>query len=218
VSARQASVTDPGYENAAQQQQQRRMGQTLFSDWTPENAAAHEENVEVYSNCDEVELVLNGKPLGSKPLNADASPRNWPVAYEAGTLRAVGKNKGQVAATYELRTAGKPAKIVLTTDRETVRANWDGVAFVTARVTDENGVTVPSADAVVSFRASGPGVIAATDNADNASHESYQAAERHAYEGWAVALVKAKAAGEIEVRAEAAGLKAGLVKVQGVAR
>jgi beta-galactosidase len=66
VSAREVPPTDPGYETY------RRTVQTLFDDWTPPNSAAHDENVEVYSNCAGVELLLNGKSLGSKPLAADA--------------------------------------------------------------------------------------------------------------------------------------------------
>jgi beta-galactosidase len=57
-----ASPTDPGYEVAEQ-----RRTQTLFADWTPKNLGPHEENAEVYSNCDEVELFSNGKSLGSNP-------------------------------------------------------------------------------------------------------------------------------------------------------
>ncbi|MGH7783942.1 MAG: glycoside hydrolase family 2 protein, partial [Candidatus Binatia bacterium] len=78
-----SSPTDPGYEVAEQKRTQ-----TLFGDWTPKNHTAHEENVEVYSNCEEVELFLNGKSLGSKPKPADDSPRNWHVGFESGTIEA----------------------------------------------------------------------------------------------------------------------------------
>ena len=96
--------TDPGYEPAAQDVLRR--PQVLFADWTPKNLQPHEETVEVYSNCKEVELFLNGKSLGVKPLNADASPRMWKVAFAPGTLKAVARNNGKVVATDELRTAG----------------------------------------------------------------------------------------------------------------
>ncbi|HVQ37225.1 MAG TPA: glycoside hydrolase family 2 TIM barrel-domain containing protein, partial [Pyrinomonadaceae bacterium] len=89
VAPQPATPTDPGYEP------DQRRAQVLFSDWTPRNAAAHEENVEVYSNCDEVELLLNGKSLGTKPLARDASARNWKVPFEPGTLKAVARNAGR---------------------------------------------------------------------------------------------------------------------------
>lgn len=180
----------------------------LFADWTPTNRQPHTENVEVYSNCKEVELFLNGKSLGKKSINADASPRNWPVAFVPGTLKAVARNeKGRVAATYELRTAGPPAKIVLSADKTKIADEWDGVAEITARITDRRGITVPSAGNPVSFRISGPGAIAAVDNADNSSHESFQASERHAFQGRCVAFVKVTAAsGRIKISASADGL------------
>ncbi|PYS72810.1 MAG: glycoside hydrolase family 2 [Acidobacteria bacterium] len=80
--------TDPGYSPVPD-----RRPQVLFSDWTPRNRDTHEENIEVYSNCDEVELFLNGVSIGTQPRPADDSPRLWKVQYTPGTLQAVGRNK-----------------------------------------------------------------------------------------------------------------------------
>ncbi len=190
------AVVDPGYE-----QQARRAIQVLYSDWTPANTAPHDENVEVYSNCDQVELLLNGKSLGSKPLNANAAPRTWRVAYEPGMLEA---SCGQVS--YQLRTAGKPAKIVLKADRSRIGLGFDEVTTVTATVVDSNGVEVPSADQLIHFQITGPGVIAAVDNADIASHESFQASQRHAFQGQCIAVVRATSIGRILFSASAEGL------------
>jgi beta-galactosidase len=187
----------------------------LFSDWTPAGAAAHAENVEVYSNCEDVELVLNGKSLGSKPHPANDAARNWNVPFEPGTIRAIGKNKGQIVATHELRTAGKPAKLVLAADRSKLAPGWDDVVYVTASVVDENGVLVPGADQVVAFRATGPGVIAAVDSGSNSSHEPFQASERHAYQGQCLAIVKANAGtGRITVTATSPGLAAATLNIE----
>jgi beta-galactosidase len=192
-----------------------RRPQTTFADWTPKNSAPHDENVEVYSNCKEVELFLNGESLGVKPLNNDAAPRVWRVAYAPGTLKAVAKNDGAIVATDELHTAGEPAKIMLTPDAGTVADNWDGIVRVTATVVDKDGVVVPDADALVSFKISGPGVIAAVDNANNASHESFQASERHTFQGRCVAFVKATApSGKIILTASAPGLTGDLATIR----
>ena len=186
----------------------------LYSDWTPANAAAHAENVEVYSNCEEVELVLNGKSLGSKPRPADDAARVWNVPFEPGTIRAIGKNKGRIVAMHKLRTAGKAARIMLAADRTRLTADWDDVAYFTASVVDENGVLVPGADQLVTFRAAGPGVIAAVDSADNASHEPFQASERHAFRGQCLAIVKASVAGRIAVSATSPGLTGATVNIE----
>jgi beta-galactosidase len=210
VAASEHWATDPGYEAT-----ERRVRQTLLRDWTPRNAAAHEENVEVYSNCEQVELFLNDKSLGSQPLPADAAPRIWKVPFEAGTLRAVGKNQGKEAASDELRTAGKPAKIVLTADRPRLTTDWEDVGYVTAAITDEKGVQCPGAGDLVTFKLSGPGTIAAVDNGDPCSHEPFQASQRRASQGQCIAILKAGApGGKLTLTASAPGLADGTVSIE----
>jgi len=194
--------TDPGYSPVPD-----RRPQVLFPDWTPRNLSAHEENVEVYSNCDEVELFLNGVSLGKQSRPADDSPRIWKVQYAPGTLQAVGRNKTRQVATYELRTAGTPAKIILTPDRNSLSATWDDVIHVTATVVDANGVLIPTASDLITFNVTGPGAIAAVDSGNNTSHEPFQSSERRAYQGRCFAMIKATAKGRITLTASAPSLK-----------
>jgi beta-galactosidase len=211
MAARRSTSIDPGYEPAE-------APQTLFSDWTPRNTEAHEETVEVYSNCPQVELFLNGKSLGTKGRNADDSARTWQVAYEPGTLKAVGKNAaGQTVATHELRTAGKPARIVLTPDRQTLSPAWDDVSCVEVSVVDDRGVLVPMAADLITFKITGPGVIAVVDSGSSASHEPFQASQRKAFQGRCVAMVKAAApSGRITLTATADGLTEASVTLEAV--
>jgi beta-galactosidase len=213
VSPTPALPTDPGYDPL-----QERRPQVLFADWTPRSLAPHDETVEVYSNCERVELFLNGKSLGAKLKPADDSPRNWAVPFESGTLRAVATNGGKVVATYELRTAGKPARVVLTADRTRLAPVWDDVSYVEATVVDANGVVVPDASDLITFKVTGPGRVAAVDSANNASHEPFQASERRAYQGRCFAIIKADSGkGRINVTASAAGLAGGSVTIEAVA-
>jgi beta-galactosidase len=208
TSATQAIPADPGFAPLDRRQ-------VLFADWTPENLQPHDENVEVYSNCKKVELFLNGKSLGAKTINANAAPRIWNVPFAPGTLTAVAGNDGKILANDELRTAGSPAKIVLSTDTEKLAPGWDDVAFVHAKVVDAKGVEIPRAGDLISFTISGPGVIAAVDNADNASHELFQSSKRHAFQGECVAFVRATGTfGRIEVEATAPGLAAGSISIK----
>ena len=148
----------------------------------------------------------------------DATPRAWRVAYEAGMLRAVGKNAGQIVATHELRTAGAPAKLVVTTDRAKLTRDWNDVSFVTVAAVDANGVPCPWADALVNFKIDGPGVLAAVDNGDRADPAPYQAAERKLFQGECVALIKAGAGtGAITVTASVPGLAEATIKLEAVA-
>jgi beta-galactosidase len=206
--------TDPGYGTAAEE----RRPQVLFPDWTPRNLSAHNENVEIYSNCEQVELFLNDKSLGSKPRPADDASRNWTVPFEAGTLKAVGMNNGRAVAVHELRTAGRPARILLSADRNRLAHAWDDVSYVTATVVDANGVIVPTANDLITFKVTGPGIVAAVDSADNNSHEPFQAQERKAYQGRVFAMLKATAPrGRITLTASARGLDGGSVTINAAA-
>jgi len=207
------SPTDPGYEPDLQRRQQ-----VLFADWTPANANSHDEKVEVYSNCEQVELFLNGKSLGKQSRPTDDSPRTWTVPFVPGTLKAIGTNSGRVAASYELRTAGKPAKILLAADRNLLNAVWDDVVYVTATVVDENGVLVPKAGDLITFKTTDPGVVAAVESGDNNSHEPFQASQRHAYQGRCFAILKAnRAPGKIKIEASASGLRSNSITISAVA-
>ena len=202
--------TDPGYNPIEE-----RRPQVLFSDWTPKNSQAHEQQVEVYSNCDEVELFLNSTSLGKKSKPTDDSPRSWKVNFKPGVLRAVGMNSGKIEATYELRTARKPASIKLEVDKNTMTRKWDDVVFVNVFVVDKNGTLVPDAADLIEFKAEGAGVVAAVDSADSYSHEPYQARERKAFQGMCLALLKANSPrGTIKLTASSRDLKSASIEIK----
>lgn len=213
-----AAPTDPGYDPNEQVRTQ-----VVFGDWTPKNLAPHPENVEVYSNCQEVELLLNGKSLGSKPKDPNDRPRNWMVTFEPGTIKAVCRTAGAISRnttgnsilpTFELRTAGEPARILLTVDKTTLTNDWNDVAFVTATVVDANGVPVPDAGQLISFNATGSGSIVAVDSADNTDHDPFQTTKRKAFKGRCLAYIKTdKASGAITVTATAGDLKSNKITI-----
>jgi beta-galactosidase len=206
VAATDLMPTDPGY--GAEE----RHTQVLFSDWTPKELSPHDETVEIYSNCKEVELSLNGQSLGVKTINADAAPRVWHVPFAPGKLKAVARNGGNTVAADELSTAGRSAKIILSAQTQKLAPGFDNVALVRAKIVDADGIEIPRAKDLISFKVSGPGEIAAVDNADNGSHELFQTDTRQAFQGECVAFVRATApAGKITLTATAAGLAAGSV-------
>jgi beta-galactosidase len=186
------------------------------ADWTPLDPGTYDDaRVQVYSNCDEVELFLNGKSLGVREKPADDSPRSWDVTYEKGSLKAVAKNNGKVVATEELKTAGDPARIMLTADKSGITRNRDDVSFVTAKVVDADGIVCPHADKLISFTISDEGFIIAVDNGDNASHEAYQASERHIFNGQCIAIIKAKTVlGRITITASSPDLISGSATIE----
>lgn len=186
------------------------------ANWTPADFGTYDDaRVQVYSNCDEVELFLNGKSLGSKTKPADDSARSWEVTFEKGSLKAVAKNQGKEVESEELQTAGDPARIILTTDKSKITKNWDDVSYVTAKVVDANGIVCPNADKLISFVVSEAGIIQAVDNGDVNSHEAYQISQRHTFNGQCIAIIKAKSAsGKITVKANSPQLISGEVTIE----
>jgi beta-galactosidase len=198
--------TDPGYEL-----EQFRPKQVLYNDWSPKDRGPHDEAVEVYSNCDEVELLLNGKSLGVKPRNADDSSRRWSVPFSAGALQAVGRNRGVQVQQETLHTADASARIELRVEYAKLGTSFDNVAYLRAYVEDGHGTLVPDATSLLTFSVEGPGEILSTDNADNVYESVFHEPQRHAYHGTAIAIVRAHAAsGQLRVHVTSPGLEAGM--------
>jgi beta-galactosidase len=186
-------------------------------DWTPASTDPHEETVLVQSNCEEVELLLNGKSLGSQKRPADWAPRSWKVPFQPGSLKAVAKNAGREVATDELRSAGKAVRIQLTVDQPTLSPAWDDVAIVRAQLVDDHGVVNPNDSAKITFKTDGPALLAAVDNADLDSFEKFRGNERSTWRGKCIAIIKATGPGKITVSATAQGLEPGTATLDGVA-
>lgn len=188
----------------------------LFDDWSPDDRTPHEETIEVYSNCGQVEAYLNGRSLGTLPINQDASPRRWPVRYEPGEVRAVCRDAGTSEVSDSLRTAGAPVRIELQAEASRVGAHFDDMTYVRARVVDVNGVTVPSATHRLHFEVKGAGRIIATDNGSSVDHTPFPSHARSVVNGHAVALVRGAGTGRFTVTATAEGLKPGKAELLAV--
>lgn len=165
-------------------------------------------DVWAYSNCDEVELWLNGTSLGTQRKTGDMLHFSWRVPFEAGTLRATGKQNGKVILTREIQTAGEPYRIVLSPDRNAIRADGDDLSYVTVTVVDKNNVVVPYADNRIYFTVEGNGELEATDNGNQVSMESFKSHERRAFHGMCLAVVRSGLQpGNLVLKASADGLQ-----------
>jgi beta-galactosidase len=164
--------------------------------------------VQVYTNVPDVELFLNGKSLGSQhwELSKEAF-LTWNVPYHKGTLEAVGTLTGGKKVSCRVQTAGKPAEILLTTDRETITANQQDVAYVKAVLVDENGIPVPFADNLIEFEVTGEGQLAAVGNGDETSHTPFYGNKTEAWHGKCLAIVQSNdTKGHITLTARSKGL------------
>ncbi len=162
----------------------------------------------VYTNCAEVELFLNDKSLGVKKKEGDGLRITWQVAYEPGTVKAMGKTDDGKILTSEVRTAGKPAKIRLTADRAVINADGKDLSFITVDVLDENGILVPYADNLINFELEGDIHIAGVDNGNQVSHEPFKANYRKAFNGKCLVVLRsALKTGQAVLKASSDGLE-----------
>lgn len=206
----------------------------LFPHWNWPGRAGQVIPVLAYTNCNIVELFLNGRSLGEKRIefpsqgtsggwNTYALPVvnpttsdlhvSWDVPYEPGVLRAVGKRRdGTESCHDEVRTAGPAAALRLTPDRDTIAADPRDVSLVSFEVVDAQGTVVPTADNVVRFTVTG-GAIVAVDNADLQDHDPYQVDRRRAYHGRGLVILRATQLGLLRIRATSDGLKDASVTV-----
>jgi len=149
----------------------------IFPHWNWPGKEGEEISVWAHSNCDEVELFLNGQSLGRKTMKKN-SHLEWPVKYAAGTLRALGYKGGKEILTAKVETTGAPAAIQLAPDRTTIKSDGADVSVITLQVNDAQGRMVPTAADEITFTISGPGKIIGVGNGDPSSHESEQFLEK----------------------------------------
>jgi beta-galactosidase len=182
----------------------------IFPHWNWKGKEGQPINVWCYSNCDSVELFLNGKSFGAKTMVKDLHIE-WNVPYQPGTLEAKGwRNKKLISDKIE--TTGEPVAIRLTPDRTTINADGEDVAVIAVTAVDSQGREVPMADNLIRFEAEGAGKIIGVGNGDPSSHEKDKYLEggyqRHLFNGkCSVILLSNRTAGSILLKASGDNLK-----------
>lgn len=198
----------------------------LFPHWNWEGHEGEIMQVACYSNCEEVELFVNGRSYGKKTTEfprrgvdkswasygegkhfATTSDLHlvWDVEYQPGEIKAVGIRNGQKFEDV-IRTAGAPAQLRATVDRATFRANPSDVAHVTVEVLDKDGNICPITDNLVRFTVTG-GKLIGVENGNLRDLGSVLAKERKAWSGMCLGIVGATKPGVVKVKVESDGLK-----------
>ncbi len=160
------------------------------------------------SNCDEVELFLNGKSLGRKSNDICTDTAEWQVEYAPGRITAKGYRNGKCVAKAEQRTAGRPYAVKLVADADSIKGDGHDTRVFNVCVVDKRGVVLPNADNLIRFEVSGGAFVRGVGNGDPNSHEPDNTNYRKLYCGYAQALVMSKrgAEGKVTVKAHADGL------------
>lgn len=167
-----------------------------------------------YNQADEVELFVNGKSQGVKAKDENHLHVVWRVKYEPGSVKVVARKDGKVVGEKEIRTAGEPKKIRLTSDRNTLNADGKDLSFVTVEIVDAEGNLCPLADNLVHFEVEGNLFIAGVDNGSQTSMERFKDNKRKAFNGKCLVVLQNDGkAGAARLKAVAEGLEDAVVEI-----
>ncbi len=173
--------------------------------------------VHIFTSGDEAELFLNGRSLGKKKKAAFEYRLRWDdVKYESGQLKAVAYKNGNKWSEETIQTTGAATQLKISADRNVMNADGSDLSFITIKVADKNGLTVPVANNKITFSIEGPGEIVATDNGDPANLVSFASKERDAYFGLVLVIVRSEKgkSGTIKIHASSPGLKTATVEIK----
>jgi len=178
----------------------------LLPHWNWEGKEGDTIPVFCYTNYPKVELFVNGKSMGVKSKSNiskyDKYRLIWKnVIYQPGEIMAVAyDNNGKQVATEIIKTAGKPAKIRLTADRNIITADGKDLSFVTVEVVDKDGNLCPNAQRMLFFNTEGAGSLKALCNGDATDLTSFASNYMKTFSGKMVAIISSsKTSGEIKL-------------------
>ena len=117
----------------------------ILPHWNLDGHEGEKVSVWVYSNCDEVQLIVNGKRLGKKkmPVNGHLE---WEATYKPGYVKAIGYRNGKAVMSERIETTGAPEYPVW--KYETV----GDIIIATVEMFDGKGRFVPTANCELEFR------------------------------------------------------------------
>ncbi len=172
----------------------------------PQNAKV---TVYCYTNCPEVLLELDDKPIGTKRLaDAEEGVLRWEVDYEPGVFMATGLENGNKVCEYNLKTAGAAERIELLADVRELRPDGKDICHLEFRIVDANGVLVPDADNELKFEVKGPAEIIGIGNGNLNDIDDCRDLVHRAYRGRGLAILQStKEAGKIIVKVSSSKLK-----------
>ena len=179
----------------------------IFPHWNWFGKEGDSIKIHCYTNCEEVELFLNGKSVG-KQKAISYKKLIWGLIYKPGKLEARGYRGGKVITKDIVETTTAPSQLALNSDVTTLKADGCDVAIIRVAIKDEKGRVVPTANNLVKFSIDGPGKIIGTGNGNPTSYEPDKASQRMAFNGYCLVLVQSeKQAGVIKLTAVSETLK-----------
>ena len=202
----------------------------ILPHWNWEGREGETTPIFVYTNYPSAELFINGKSQGKryKDLSIkleeeekDGNPEDlerqkryrlmWmDTKYEAGVVKVVAYDDyGKAVAEKEIRTAGKPYALRLTTHKETAFSpNGKDLAYITVEAVDKDGNLCPNVNDLVTFSVKGVGSYRAAANGDPTCTDVFHLPKMHLFNGKLVAIVQSgEEKGKTTLKAQSKRLK-----------
>ncbi|WP_435315164.1 glycoside hydrolase family 2 TIM barrel-domain containing protein [Cellulophaga fucicola] len=171
--------------------------------------------VEVYSNCEEVELFLNNKSLGTKKLSSFKDHiYKWVVPFKKGTLKAIGLKDDKKIETV-ITTTTKPVAIKLTTDKQKLTADGYAVAHIIAQIVDKDGNPVQTENQIINFNITGDTKLLGVDNGSITSTQNFNSNKVKTSKGRALLIIQSlqNKTTPIKINANSASLKSNQIEI-----
>ncbi|AWG22686.1 glycoside hydrolase family 2 [Flavobacterium faecale] len=154
--------------------------------------------VEIYSNCDEVELFLNDKSLGKKRLiDFDDRIYKWAVPFQAGKLTARGTKSGKTISSERV-TPTEAYRVQLTTDKTSLSADGYDVAHIVAQVVDKDNNPVKTVNPTITFSIDGNVKILGVDNGAVDNVQDFQSNTITTSKGRCLLIVQSKKGAKVD--------------------
>ena len=179
--------------------------------WTWTGDEGKPVTVDVYSDAEEVELLLDGAPIGRAPV-VDFRVA-FETVYQPGELAAVGYSAGERTGRARLCTGSGDIVLEAVADRTELSASGADLAYVSLALADGEGIVLPAIERPIAIEIDGPGVLQGFGSGNPTTAESFLTAEHSTFNGRALAIVRPTAAGEITVTATAVGCEPRVVRL-----
>ncbi len=152
-------------------------------------------NINVYTNAERIDLIVNGKTVAQQQNTTDPKKRNKlrfnDIEYQPGYIEAVAYNNGKRVASHRIETTGKATRLKLTADTTTWKADGQDLMHVRINAVDSKGRRTWSAQQKLNFTVEGDASIVAVDNGNLNSDESFTGTARSLYNGSALVILRA---------------------------
>ena len=152
-------------------------------------------NINVYTNAERIDLIVNGKTVAQQQNSTDPKNRNKlrfnDIEYQPGYIEAVAYNNGKRVASHRIETTGKATRLKLTADTTTWKADGQDLMHVRINAVDSKGRRTWSAQQKLNFTVEGDASIVAVDNGNLNSDESFTGTARSLYNGSALVILRA---------------------------